>query len=330
MNEPCSVFVHRYRDLDPNIRAECVRAMGLWFSKYPAHFLDGTYLRYVGWVLSDANTYVRLEAVRSLSLAYAQTEFIGIGALQHFTERFKPRLVEMAVGDTELSVRIAVVQVLQSIDGHGLLEDEQREKLCLLVFDEEHKMRRAVSGFVKGVWEESLEERLVGKKTDAKDKKRAGVKALAVLLVQWGRALDKGRAPPEEDDDDDTEQDGEQSEDSRRGRRKEVIGVVGPEQKGRTALAVEALWDEISQVTDWEMLLDLLQLDHSRPEENQSSQSRTKKKAKRTNDATAVDEAWRLEEVEEGILLEVLSAALRKAKAVAAAGKKVALTISWI
>ena len=70
----------------------------------------------------------------------------------------------MAMSDTELSVRIAVVQVLQAIDEHGLLEDEQRERLCLLVFDEEHKIRRTVGGFVKGVWQESVEERLVGRK----------------------------------------------------------------------------------------------------------------------------------------------------------------------
>lgn len=317
-----SVFVHRYRDLDPNIRAECVRAMGLWFSKYPAHFLDGAYLRYVGWVLSDSNTHVRLEAVKALSLAYAQTEFIGIGALQHFTERFKPRLVEMAIGDTELPVRIAVVQVLQAIDGHGLLEDEQRVQLCLLVFDEEPKMRRAVSGFVRGVWEETLEERLVGKKPDAKNKKKAGIKALAILLVQWGKALDKGQTS-NEDDEDEGEQDGEQSEDSRRGRRREVISVVGPEQKGRTALAVEALWDEIPQVGDWETLLELLQLDHSTPDE---SRSRVKKKGKHAGEST-VDEVWRLEEVEEGVLLEVLAAALRKAKAVAVGGKKVMLVV---
>ncbi|KAI0089427.1 hypothetical protein BDY19DRAFT_1070111 [Irpex rosettiformis] len=312
------VFVHRYRDLDPNIRSECVRAMGLWFSKYPAHFLDGQYLRYVGWVLSDSNTHVRLEAVKALSLAYVQTEFIGIGALQHFTERFKPRLVEMAMSDTELTVRVAVVQVLQAIDSHGLLEDDQRSKLCLLIFDEEPKMRKAVSAFVKGVWEESLEERLVGKKPDSKDKKRAGIKALAMLLVQWGKALDKGKSVEE---DDDMEEDGEQSEGSRRGRTKDVMGVIGPDQKGRTALAVDALWDEVPQIGDWESLLDLLQLDHS-ASEGQSSQSRTKKKGRQTASESTVDEVWRLEEVEEGVLLEVLAAALRKTKAIATATKK--------
>lgn len=304
--------MHRYRDLDPNIRAECVRAMGLWFAKYPAHFLDGTYLRYVGWVLSDANTHVRQEAVKALSLAYDQTEYIGIAALQHFTERFKPRLVEMALGDTELSVRIAVVQVLQAIDGHGLLEDDQREKLCLLVFDEETRMRKAVSAFVKGVWQETVNDRLVGKKPDAKEKKRVGVKALALLLVHWGRALEKGI----DAEDVDTEDAGDLSEgSSKRGRGKEVAPLVGLMQKGRTALAVEALWDEVTPVTDWETILETLLADHSVPGDDESSQRRGRKKGKPSSHDNAVDETWRLEEVEEGVLLEVLLASLRKTHA---------------
>ncbi|KAI1786918.1 hypothetical protein LXA43DRAFT_975514 [Ganoderma leucocontextum] len=304
------VFVHRYRDLDPNIRAECVRAMGLWFKKYPAHFLDGAYLRYVGWVLSDAQTQVRLEAVRALALAYDQTAYIGAAALQHFTERFKPRLVEMAVGDIELNVRVAVVQVLQTIDGHGLLEDEQRQKLCLLVFDEEPRVRRAVSGFVKGVWEEAVDERLVGRKPSDTDKSRAGVKALGVLLVNWGRALDKSTGDGDGDDESDL---GEGT--SKRVRAKEVASLVGHNPKGRTALVVEALWDEVEPVRDWETLLDVLLLDHSAAGEGRPT---SRSKGKQAASDEAVDEAYRLEEVEEAVLVEMLVATLRKALADAA------------
>lgn len=48
-----SVFVHRYRDVDPRIRSDCIHALGLWMVKLPSIFFDGTYLRYMGWVLSD-------------------------------------------------------------------------------------------------------------------------------------------------------------------------------------------------------------------------------------------------------------------------------------
>jgi len=48
-----SVFVHRYRDVEAIIRAECIRELGLWITKYPDRFLDDIYLRYLGWQLSD-------------------------------------------------------------------------------------------------------------------------------------------------------------------------------------------------------------------------------------------------------------------------------------
>ncbi|KAG6370285.1 hypothetical protein JVT61DRAFT_12236 [Boletus reticuloceps] len=67
-------FVYRHCDLDYNIRAECVKTMGSWFTHYPTHFLDGSY---VGWVLSDSSTPVRLEAVRALAIVYAQSEYVG-------------------------------------------------------------------------------------------------------------------------------------------------------------------------------------------------------------------------------------------------------------
>lgn len=294
--------------------------MGLWFSKYPSHFLDGTYLRYVGWVLSDSNTQVRLEAVRALALAYAQTEYIGAGALQHFTERFKPRLVEMAMGDTELSVRVAVIQVLQAINSHGLLEDDQTDKLCLLIFDEETKVRKAVSGFVKAVWQEGVDDRLVGRRATDKDKQRAGIKVLAALFVQWGRALDATTRGDDDDEEDDTSQ---SEAPTRRAKGKAVAALFGSKEKGRTALAVEALWDEVEPVSDWETLLDILVLDHSAPGEEGSSQGRRRNTGKQVTHDASVDEAWRLEEIEESVLLEVFITSLRKTKHEATGGKKV-------
>ncbi|KAF8270027.1 hypothetical protein EI94DRAFT_1723662 [Lactarius quietus] len=252
-----SVFVNRYRDLDPSIRAECVRSIGLWFKKYPGHFLDGTYLRYVGWVLSDSNTQVRLEAVKSLSGVYENADYIG--SVQTFTERFKPRLVEMAARDTELAVRVAVIGILGAIDTHQLLEDEQREELCILVFDEDAKVRKAVSEFVRGVWAELVEEVLGKGKVGKQERTRAGVKALGKLLVRLSKPLGKKAAIAE--DDEDTFNGVPSSSALRRVR--EVAALVGAEQRGRIALAVEALWDDVEPVSDWETLLDILLLDHS-------------------------------------------------------------------
>ncbi|KAL4076765.1 hypothetical protein V8B97DRAFT_2084279 [Scleroderma yunnanense] len=310
------VFVHRYRDLDPNIRAECVKSLGSWFTHYPAHFLDTSYLRYVGWVLSDSSTPVRLEAVRALTAVYAQSEYVG--SLTHFTERFKPRLLEMAGGDAELGVRTTVIGVLSAIDGHGLLEDEERERICLLVYDAEVRVRRAVAAFVAGVWEEHLEERVTitgsknKNKSGSKAKERAGVKALATLLVKWGKTLDRTSDAAEEESVLSGEGGGV------RGQRVHLPYVTEMDPKSRTALAVDALWGEVEAISDWEEILEVLLLDHSAGRDEDIDGADLLAESARNG----VDATWRLEEVEESVLLEVFVASLRRAKAAAASGKK--------
>ena len=49
----CRVFVHRYRDSEQLIRGECIKALGEWMKIHPEYWLEGNYLRYIGWVLSD-------------------------------------------------------------------------------------------------------------------------------------------------------------------------------------------------------------------------------------------------------------------------------------
>jgi cohesin complex subunit SA-1/2 len=349
--------------LDPSIRAECVRSIGQWFKKYPGHFLNASYLRYVGWVLSDANTHVRLEAVKSLSSVYDQDEYVG--TLTHFTERFKPRLLEMATSDIELSVRVAVIQVLEAIDAQSLLEEEEREKLCLLVFDEEVKVRKAVGGFVKRVWKENLEERIVlgrkgkgrkkggggakNKVSQDRDEERIGLKALASSFEKWAKMLNElsgdGAEESSENGDDILNTPHEENGSSidsvdggpsrRVSRRKEVLALVGTDKKGRITLAVEALWDEVDAVRDWEEILDMLLLDHSsssaqngsvRVNGNGSGNGGGRELSPFEPD-TIIQDSWRLEEGEETILLEILVTSIRQTKADAVGGKKVRLFI---
>ncbi|KDQ56870.1 hypothetical protein JAAARDRAFT_36349 [Jaapia argillacea MUCL 33604] len=331
------VFVHRYRDLDPHIRQTCVSALGTFFSLHPSHFLDSSYLRYIGWVLSDKAPGVRLAALGALEKAYEKSDYVG--AMQHFTERFRARLGEMARGDIEVGVRVGAVKVLGMIDSYGLLDEErddqdeegggEREELVKLVFDEEGKVRKAVGGFVRGVWEECVESRLVGRgKVGKEDRERAGVKALGLLLVRWGRALDRDNergGEVESQGSNDGDSDGRERRGGRRGGKGGVAGMLDVNKKGRIALAVEALWDEIEAVGDWETLLDVLLLDHSASEPSGSGSGRKGKGRKekgKDKDEGSVDDAWRLDEVEEGVLLEVLVASLGKAKEEVVGSKK--------
>ncbi|CAF4734932.1 unnamed protein product, partial [Rotaria sp. Silwood2] len=47
------VFIHRYRDVVPDIRCLCVSELGEWMKNYPMVFLDDIYLKYIGWTLYD-------------------------------------------------------------------------------------------------------------------------------------------------------------------------------------------------------------------------------------------------------------------------------------
>jgi cohesin complex subunit SA-1/2 len=285
-------------------------------------------LRYVGWVLSDSTTLVRLEAVKALSGVYSQVDYIT--SLNHFTERFKPRLLEMATSDTDLGTRVSVIHVLDAINRHSLLEDDEREKLCLLLFDEEAKVRKAVSGFVRGVWEDAVEERLVGRQANEKDRERVGVKALAALLVKWGRTLDKAIGDNDDDNDVVDKEGINPVATSTETRVREVAALLSLGHKGRMALAVEALWDEVEPMGDWEGLLDVLLLDHSAAGENIREGPRgPRANGKGNTSDLVVDEVWRLEEIEESLLLEVLVATLRRVEEGAASGKKVRCAVRF-
>jgi len=225
----------------------------------------------------------------------------------------------MATRDTELAVRVAVIGILGAIDAHQLLEDDQREELCMLVFDEDAKVRKAVSEFVRGVWAETVEEVLGSGKAGKQERTRAGIKALGRLLVRLSKPLGEKAAIAEDDED---PFNGAASSSALR-RVREVAALVGAEQRGRIALAVEALWEDVEPVSDWNSLLDILLMDHTANAEGGDEARGRRLKGHRTSSDTVAGGAWRLEEVEEAVLLEVFVASVRKAKASAASAKKV-------
>ena len=139
-----AVFMHRYRDIDPKIRVECAAALGTWIMKCPAIFFEGTSLRYLGWLLSDANAQTRTEVVKQLLRIYSTKD---VGRLRAFTDKFRPRMVEMAARDAEPALRASAVTMLDMIRKLGLLEPDDVDSIGRLIFDSEPRLRKAVAGF---------------------------------------------------------------------------------------------------------------------------------------------------------------------------------------
>jgi len=56
-----SVFVHRYRDTLPEIRAICMAEIGVWMKKFHQNFLDDSYLKYIGTINFYYFTYIKIK-----------------------------------------------------------------------------------------------------------------------------------------------------------------------------------------------------------------------------------------------------------------------------
>ncbi|XP_049874422.1 cohesin subunit SA-1 [Pectinophora gossypiella] len=142
-----SVFVHRYRDTLPDIRAITMAEIGIWMEKFPAHFLDDLYLKYIGWTLHDKVGEVRLRCLQALQPLYACEELKG--KLELFTSKFKDRIVSMSL-DKETDVAVhAVKLVIAILKMHpDVLTDKDCENVYELVYSSWRGVAAAAGEFL--------------------------------------------------------------------------------------------------------------------------------------------------------------------------------------
>ncbi|KAI0848579.1 STAG-domain-containing protein [Daldinia vernicosa] len=296
------VFVHRYRDIDPKIRAECVEALGTWICTLPTVYMAPEYLRYLGWLLSDVAVSTRIEVLKQLARVLKR----DAEKLAHFIDRFRPRLVEMATKDSDVSVRVTAISVVDILRASGMLEPEEVDSVNKLLFDSEARIRKAVVGFFSALVQElienkvdeiggndALEEVFGDEDEDEYDSLRKdwiNIKALAENLAVYDAQLD------------------EEQDEIRHGLdvAADVVNANMPD--SRIALAAQALYEKIPEVSNWQILAGYLLFDHST-----STKSRASSKTNSIEAATK--KAVAPEPREEAILLEVLAAAVRESLA---------------
>lgn len=312
-----TVFVHRYRDVDPKIRIDCIQGLSDWISVLPEVFFDGTYIRYLGWVLSDTVHATRLEVIRALAKLFSVRDHVA--GLRHFTERFRDRLVEMATRDADVAVRAATVELLDVIREVGYLEPQDISTVGRLLFDSEKKVRRAVVPFfvqnINDLFQEKLEQ-LGGKEavyealgedveTDYEGPTLSWIKlkCLAEALVYYDQAEENDVS---NNNNNNNNSDGDFSShhllsDQSRGLVTKVEEIVS-----RFSLAGAVLWNTLDEVRDWESLTRYLLFDYSlsRTEEDEDSADSGGDVEKQITKVIALDSN------EEVILLQVLNASL--------------------
>lgn len=288
-----ALFMHRYRDVDPRIRVDCAQALGDWIITYPDHFFTASHLRYLGWCLSDTHAPARLEVVKQLSRFYEDKD--NIAGLKAFTERFRPRMVEMAVQDHESSVRAAAVELLDELREAGFLEPDDIDAVGRLIFDAEPRVRKAVVSFftesVNDSYEskiddlgglEAVDEELPDDISERPGKQWLKVKALAEMLDSY--------------DTFDSESD-EVDEQRVRENHRIPTGLI----ESRFVIAATSLYHDLDIIQDWEALAAYLLYDTSDSGQNgvaQGIESELKRMIV-------------LSEKEEIILLDVLNASLK-------------------
>eukprot|EP00002_Diphylleia_rotans_P011178 TRINITY_DN2215_c0_g1_i3.p1 TRINITY_DN2215_c0_g1~~TRINITY_DN2215_c0_g1_i3.p1 ORF type:complete len:1042 (+),score=206.97 TRINITY_DN2215_c0_g1_i3:68-3193(+) len=141
------LFVHRYRDIVPEIRACCVQSIGDWICNYPFTFLQDNYLKYLGWTLNDKNENVRLACAKSLHGIFVNEEFAS--QMDSFSKRFLPRLVEMTL-DKSIDVAVVCLKILKILSARIDLTGEQMRKIILLLGDSHQELRNEAGAFVFG------------------------------------------------------------------------------------------------------------------------------------------------------------------------------------
>ncbi|KAL6721547.1 cohesin complex subunit [Lecanora helva] len=282
------VYIHRYRDIDPKVRVECVSALGNWISTLPDYFFEGIYLRYMGWVLSDTYAPTRAEVIKQLAKLFKNKD--NVARLRTFTERFRARLVEMAARDSEVSVRASAVELLDTIRKTGLLEPDDIDNVGRLIYDIEPRVRKAVAGFfaenINDLLEATLEDlggeesllEILGEEVEEDyETPRIGwlkLKCVAEALESY-----------DVEEEDSTPREG--------------VSLVAGAGESRYTLAAQNVYDGISEVKEWEvlagyLLYDFSNIDQSKEEADADFKSRCK-----------------LTEKEEILLLEVLNVSVK-------------------
>lgn len=285
-----TVFVHRYRDVDPKIRVDCVTALGNWILALPEVFFEGIYLRYLGWVLSDLYAPTRAEVIKQLIKLFRNKD--NVARLRTFTERFRGRLVEIAMRDSEVGIRASAVELLDLVRETELLEPDDIDNIGRLIFDAESRVRKAVANFfaenIKDLYETMLEdfggpEGLAEVLSEEQEGDYDAPRSSWLTLKCVAEAVQSYDAEDEDD------------------------GSLGPGQRdalltgadSRFRLAAQTIYDGVPEAKEWEVLAGYLLHDFSGTGH-----------APLASD-TAFKERCRLSEKEEIFLLELLNVAVK-------------------
>ncbi|KAK1797783.1 hypothetical protein P4O66_008134, partial [Electrophorus voltai] len=138
------VFLKRYRDVIPEIRAICMEELTIWMKLYSPVFLNDTCLKYVGWMMYDKQPDVRLRCVLGLQALYQDVQLSS--RMDLFTSRFKERIVSMTLDkDHEVAVQAMRLLMVISQSCDDALSQDDHEHMLQFVYAS-HRPLAATAG----------------------------------------------------------------------------------------------------------------------------------------------------------------------------------------
>ncbi|CEJ58258.1 hypothetical protein PMG11_06922 [Penicillium brasilianum] len=287
-----TVFVHRYRDVDGVIRGECLASLGRWIATYREMFFEGQYLRYLGWTLADVVAHTRLVVLTQLLPLYENKDNIAV--LHSFTDRFRPRIVEIAAQDADINVRVAAIELLNHLREGGLLEPDDIDAIGKLVFDIDPRIRKTAGRFfvanVQDAFEASTEE-IADEMNDifADDDDDDEFETPKRSWIKYKNLVDIFQAYDDHGEEDAPEQ-------------TTARGVLsGTPADSRFVLATEAIYPHMEELSQWQSLAGYLLYDHSQIEDEPEED----------DTAGVLRTLYKMNEGQESILLEILCAAVK-------------------
>ncbi|KAM8977456.1 cohesin subunit SA-2-like [Pelodytes ibericus] len=140
-------FVQRYRDVVPEIRALCIEELGIWMKMYPNTYLTDSCLKYIGWMLYDKISDVRLRSIIALQGLYDKKDLVS--KMDLFTTRFKDRIVSMTLDrDHDVSVQAMKLLVYMSQNCEDVFTSDDCEILYQFVYAAHRPLASAAGEFL--------------------------------------------------------------------------------------------------------------------------------------------------------------------------------------
>lgn len=139
------IFINRFKDVHPEVRAALVKSVTIWACLLPSTFLTDSYLKYVCFALSDQDAIVRMEAVTGLFNLYSIQA--NLAPLSHLSSRFMTRFVELT-HDVDDSVAAQGVRLLTLLAAAGKAPSEAMKTAFQLLADDSPQIRHAAAALV--------------------------------------------------------------------------------------------------------------------------------------------------------------------------------------